>query len=62
MTTFDWAALALFFMCWLGYDPMLKLLARRSGALNEDMLTIRHAWMTAMTRLTNPTGLKPIRG
>ena len=50
MTPFDWSALALFFMCWLGYDPMLKLLARRSGALNEDMLTIRHAWMTAMTR------------
>ena len=50
MTPFDWSALALFFMCWLGYDPMLKLLARRSGALNEDMLSIRHAWMTAMTR------------
>ncbi|WP_395650417.1 DUF599 domain-containing protein [Brevundimonas sp.] len=50
MTPFDWSALALFFMCWLGYDPMLKLLARRSGALNEDMLTVRHAWMTAMTR------------
>ena len=50
MTTFDWAALALFFLCWLGYDPLLRLLARRSGALNEDMLTIRHAWMTAMTR------------
>ncbi|WGM46498.1 hypothetical protein KOAAANKH_01367 [Brevundimonas sp. NIBR10] len=50
MTPFDWSALALFFMCWLGYDPMLKLIARRSGALNEDMLTVRHAWMTAMTR------------
>ena len=49
MTSFDWLALALFFICWLGYDPLLRLLARRSGALNEDMLTIRHAWMTAMT-------------
>ncbi len=49
MTTTDWAALSLFILCWLGYDPLLKLLARRSGALNEDMLTIRRAWMTAMT-------------
>jgi uncharacterized membrane protein len=49
MTTLDWAALALFMICWLGYDPLLRLLARRSGALNDDMLTIRHAWMKAMT-------------
>lgn len=49
MTTLDWAALGLFMICWLGYDPLLKLLARRSGALNDDMLTIRRAWMTAMT-------------
>ncbi|CAN5456893.1 DUF599 domain-containing protein [soil metagenome] len=50
MTTYDWVALALFFLCWLGYDPLLRALARGSGALNEDMLTIRHAWMSAMTR------------
>ena len=49
MTTIDWLGLALFFLCWLGYDPLLKLLAHRSGSLNTDMLTIRHAWMTAMT-------------
>lgn len=49
MAMFDWAALALFFLCWLGYDPLLRLIARRSGALNDDMLTVRHAWMTAMT-------------
>lgn len=49
MTMLDWAALALFFLCWLGYDPLLRLLARRSGVLNDDMLTVRHAWMTAMT-------------
>ncbi len=50
MTTADWAALALFFLCWLGYDPLLRLLARRFGALNQDMLSIRLAWMQAMTR------------
>ena len=49
MTTLDWAALALFFLCWLGYGPLLGVLARRSGALNDDMLVVRHAWMTAMT-------------
>ena len=49
MTPPDWAALGLFMICWLGYDPLLRLLARRSGALNDDMLTIRRAWMTAMT-------------
>jgi uncharacterized membrane protein len=49
MSGFDWAALALFFLCWLGYGPLLALLARRAGSLNEDMLHIRRAWMTAMT-------------
>lgn len=49
MTTIDWLGLGLFFLCWLGYDPLLKLLAHRSGSLNTDMLTVRHAWMTAMT-------------
>lgn len=49
MTWLDWAALVLFFVCWLGYGPLLKLLARGSGSLNDDMLTVRHAWMTAMT-------------
>jgi len=50
MTMYDWAALGLFLLCWLGYDTMLRAMARRSGAINEDMLTIRHAWMSAMTR------------
>lgn len=50
MTFLDWLGLSLFFLCWLGYGPLLKVLARRSGSLNDDMLTVRHAWMTAMTR------------
>lgn len=49
MNPSDWLALAIFMMCWLGYDPLLRLLARRSGSLNDDMLSVRHAWMTAMT-------------
>ena len=49
MTLSDWLALALFVLCWLGYGPLLALLARRSGTLNDDMLIIRRVWMTAMT-------------
>lgn len=49
MTLFDWLALALFMLCWLGYGPLLGVLARRSGTLNDDMLVVRRVWMTAMT-------------
>jgi uncharacterized membrane protein len=42
-------ALALFFLCWLGYGPLLAVLARRSGSLNDDMIMVRRAWMMAMT-------------
>lgn len=49
MTTLDYAALALFFVCWLGYGPLLDVLARRTGTLNDDMTIIRRVWMTAMT-------------
>jgi len=49
MTIPDGLALALFFLCWLGYGPLLALLARRSGSLNDDMLMVRRAWMMVMT-------------
>ena len=49
MSLFDWIALFLFFIAWLGYGPILKLIARRSGSLNDDMLVVRDSWMTAMT-------------
>ena len=49
MSLFDWIALALFFIAWLGYGPILGLIARRSGSLNDDMLVVRDSWMTAMT-------------
>lgn len=48
MTPLDWLALSLFFICWLGYGPLLDVLARRSGSLNADMLIVRRAWMQAM--------------
>ncbi|MDZ4112652.1 MAG: DUF599 family protein [Brevundimonas sp.] len=49
MTIYDGLALALFFLCWLGYGPLLAVLARRSGSLNDDMLVVRRAWMMVMT-------------
>lgn len=50
MTFLDGAALALFFACWLGYGPLLGLIGRKSGSLNDDMLHVRRIWMQAMTR------------
>ena len=49
MTIYDGLALVLFFVCWLGFGPLLALLARRSGSLNDDMLVVRRAWMMVMT-------------
>lgn len=48
MTMLDYAALALFFLCWLGYGPLLQLLARQTGTLNDDMELVRRVWMNAM--------------
>ncbi|MET4683660.1 DUF599 domain-containing protein [Brevundimonas faecalis] len=49
MALLDWIALVVFFIAWLGYGPLLRLIARRSGSLNADMLIVRDSWMTAMT-------------
>ena len=49
MTWIDWTALTLFFVCWLGYGPILRFIARHGGALNEDMVHVRNRWMAAMT-------------
>ncbi|OGN57711.1 MAG: hypothetical protein A3K57_10945 [Caulobacterales bacterium RIFOXYA1_FULL_67_7] len=49
MTWVDWAALALFFICWLGYAPILKFIGRHCGSLNDDMSHVRRVWMASMT-------------
>ena len=49
MTMLDWIALGVFVLVWVGYDPLLGVIARRSGSLNADMLVVRDAWMRAMT-------------
>lgn len=48
MTIPDIAALTLFMVCWLGYGPLLDVLAQRSGTLNDDMTLVRRAWMRVM--------------
>jgi uncharacterized membrane protein len=49
MQPFDWIALGLFFLAWLGYGPLMKLVRRKRWSLNTDMLVVRSNWMTAMT-------------
>jgi len=48
MSVWDWAALAVFVVCWLGYEPILRRLSHRSGAITTDMQAVRGAWMRAM--------------
>jgi uncharacterized membrane protein len=42
------AALAIFLVFWLGYEPLLKALSRGRAVLNTDMTVIRTAWMRNM--------------
>ena len=53
MSALNLAALILFGFCWLFYQPLLKLLSRRGGALNTDLTVIRAAWMRNMARRDN---------
>ena len=45
------AALTIFGVCWLLYQPLLTLLGRRGGAaINTDLMIVRSAWMHNMAR------------
>jgi uncharacterized membrane protein len=45
------AAIGLFAVCWLGYQPLLTLLGRRGGAIiNTDLMVVRSAWMHNMAK------------
>lgn len=50
MTPWDWIAVAVFAVCWLGYEPVLRGLSRRTGAITSDMELVRGAWMRAMVK------------
>jgi len=49
MQPLELAAFAFFILCWLFYEPVLKILAR-GPLLNSDMTVIRGAWMGQMAR------------
>jgi uncharacterized membrane protein len=44
----DALALAVFTVLWLGYEPLVKRLARGRGALSRDMDVARSGWMRTM--------------
>jgi uncharacterized membrane protein len=44
----DFVALLIFLGCWMGYEPMLKLLSKKSGLITKDMTVVRQAWMREM--------------
>jgi uncharacterized membrane protein len=53
MSPFDIAALAVFLVCWLFYQPLLKRLSRRGGVINTDMTVVRRRWMANMAGREN---------
>ncbi len=46
-----WDALALFvfFGCWLGYEPFLQRISKKSGLITKDLSVVRASWMKEMT-------------
>ncbi len=48
MSAADVAALAIFAICWLGYERLLKRLVRGPDTINTHMTIIRAAWMRNM--------------
>jgi len=48
MTPADWAALALYLVVWLGYEPILQHVAKASGAIATDLTVLRAIWMRGM--------------
>ncbi|CAN5225689.1 DUF599 domain-containing protein [soil metagenome] len=53
MTHLDAAALAVFAIAWLFYEPILKRVSRASGVINTNMTVVRRAWMANMVRREN---------
>jgi uncharacterized membrane protein len=53
MSSLDIAALIVFAIGWLLYQPVLKRLSRRGGVINTDMTVVRRRWMTNMAQREN---------
>ncbi len=45
----DAAGLAIFTFCWLGYEPFLQKISKKSGLITKDLSIVRQAWMREMT-------------
>lgn len=50
MSKFDYIALLIFFICWFGVEPILRLISKKSGLINKDLTIIRINWMRAFTK------------
>jgi uncharacterized membrane protein len=53
LTPLDIAALVVFAVCWLAYEPLLKTVSRGKGVINTDMTVVRRAWMINMAGREN---------
>jgi len=53
MSPFDIAAISVFMVAWLFYQPALKRLSRRGGVINTDMTVVRRRWMANMAGREN---------
>lgn len=46
MSPVDTAALVIFILCWVGYEPLRRALAKgRGGSINIDMYPVREEWI-----------------
>lgn len=45
----DTLALVVFIICWLGYEPFLQKISKKSGLITKDLSVVRAAWMKEMT-------------
>ena len=52
-TPLDIVALAVFALCWLAYEPLLKALSGGRNVITTDMAVVRRAWMRNMIARDN---------
>ncbi|MGA9659394.1 MAG: DUF599 family protein [Asticcacaulis sp.] len=45
---FDIVAVLIYLLCWIGYEPFLKKISKKSGLISKDLSVVRHAWMKEM--------------
>jgi uncharacterized membrane protein len=49
----DLAALGIFALAWVAYEPLLRFMARGRHVINADLIVIRRAWMREMVTRPN---------